>query len=116
MIKTIFTEADDKKFYLEIPDPNFSPERNKAVVEGSIKKYEAMRRKKGKEYTQDYAERSDAVVSYLKHNQNKPGYALDRYFDKKYLTYLRGDEIRRKLMEGLTILDPKGRNVTNHYI
>ncbi len=112
-----FSQADDNaKFRLEIPDANFSPQRNKAIIDMTIKKYDEMRKKKRHEYDSDYAERSDAVVSYLKHNIGKPGYALDRYFDTKYLAYLRGDEIRLKLMANMRILDPKGRDVTKNYI
>lgn len=112
----IFKPEDDKKFYLEIPDPNFSAERNKAVIEGTIIKYNQMRQKKAKEYTDDYAERADAVVSYLRHAEKKPGYRLDHYFEPKYLAFLRGEEIRRKLLANMRILDNSGRDVTNHWI
>jgi hypothetical protein len=115
-MKATFTEADDKRFYLEIPDPNFSPERNKAVIEGTIQKYNAMRKKKAKEYTSDYAERADAVVSYLRFAEKKPGYRMDHFFEPKYIAFLRGDEIRRKLMANMTILDNNGKDVTKHYI
>lgn len=107
---------DDKKFYLETPDPNFSPARNKAVIEGTIKKYNEMREKKKHAYDDAYAERADAVVSYLRTADKKPGYALEKFFEPKYLAYLRGEEIRKKLMAGMTILDKKGKDITNHYI
>ena len=59
-------ERDHAKYFLHIPDADFNPVRNQEIVENSIKKYEAMRRKKKHEYDEAYAERSDAVASYLK--------------------------------------------------
>ncbi len=112
----IFNEKDDKKFYLEIPDPNFSPDRNKAIIDMTIKKYEANRKKKLQELNDPYRERSDAVVSFLKTAEQKPGYDINRFFGRKMLAYLRGDEIRQKLMAGMTILDKNGKKVTKNFI
>lgn len=106
-----FKPEDDKKFYLEIPDANFSPERNKAVVRKSIKKYNAMQAKKGQQYKDAYGERSEAVISYLRMAEKKPGYDLLRYFDKSYLTFLRGDDIRRELMARMKLYNNKGELV-----
>lgn len=107
-MKQVFTKADDKKFYLEVPDANFSPQRNKAIIDMTIRKYRANRKKKAMEYVEPYRERAEAVISYLK---SKPGMALDKYFTPKYLAYLRGDEIRKELMAGMTILDNEGNEV-----
>lgn len=107
---------DDKKFYLEIPDPNFSPERNKAVIEETIRKHNAMIQKKKHEHDGAYAERADAVVSYLRTADKKPGYDMQRYFGKGYLAFLRGEEIRRKLMANMTILDKNGKDVTKNFL
>lgn len=116
-MKQIFTEKDDHdKFFLERGDPDFSPERNTAVVENSIKKYEAMRKKKAHEFDDAYRERADATVAYLRKAEANPGYGVDKYLGRKMLTYLRGDEIRRKLMENVRILDNNGRDVTKHYV
>jgi hypothetical protein len=61
-----------------------------------------MRAKKKHEFDDAYAERGDAVVSYLK--------AIDRggvssgllgYFGEKNIKMLRGDDIRAKLHEGI---------------
>ncbi len=113
----IFTEKDDyQKFFIELPEPGFSPERNKAVVEGTIKKHNAMIYKKKHEHDEAYGERADAVVSYLRHAEKKPGYLLKTYFGRQMLAYLRGEEIRKKLLANMRILDPKGRDVTHHYM
>jgi hypothetical protein len=110
-----FSELDDRKYYLHIPDANFSPARNKAIIKRSIQKQNEMIKKKGTEFRDAYMERSDAVVSYLRKAEKNPGYAIDRYFDKKYLTFLRGDDIRRELMSKMTIYDSSGKLVIPNF-
>lgn len=97
-------KKDRAKYYLHIPDKDFSPERNRQVVLNSIKKFEATREKKYKKLVEDYQERADAVVSYLRAVDRGKSNNLLHYFDKRYLTFLRGDEIRQKLMAGLTVI------------
>jgi len=100
-------KRDQKVFFLEKGDPDFSPERNKAVVERSIQRYELMRKKKKHEFDDKYAERADAVITYLKFADKKPGYRLDHFFTPKEIRTLRGDDIRAKIMEGLQIVRTK---------
>jgi hypothetical protein len=90
----------DKKFVLDIPDKGFSPQRNKQVIENSIRKYEAMRAEKMKAFGEGVAERSEAVTSFWHHiNQGKHN-DIDRYFGPKMLAKLRGadivDELRNR--------------------
>src|SRR5438552_3593470 len=85
---------EDKKFVPKTPDVGFSPERNKAIIENSIKEYEAMRAKKLKDRLTEYEERADAVVTYLKHLDRGQGESnMEKYFGKRNLAYLRGLEI-----------------------
>lgn len=95
----------DKKFYLEVPDPNFSPERNKAVVEKTIKAYDAMRLKKIKENRQALGERADAIATYFKVLRQGKHPHLKKFFSKKYLAYLRGDDIREELMSRINFVN-----------
>jgi hypothetical protein len=83
----------DKKFYLETPDPGFSPARNKAVVEESIRKFEAMRKKKYNQAIEQYRERADATVSFIRHVDRGGGNNLRKYFGNKMIAHLRGEEI-----------------------
>jgi len=90
----------DKKFYLHDPEPGFSPERNKAIVDKTIKKYEAMRALKRRLFNDQLLERTDAIASYLTsnegaHRERSP----ERYFGKRYLAYLRGEEIVDEIRE-----------------
>lgn len=92
---------EDKKFYIEKPDADFSPQHNREVVENSIKKYEAMQLKKWKETMDKNRERADAVVTYLKAIDKGATTRLDHFFSPKELSRLRGDDIRLELTERL---------------
>ncbi len=95
----------DKKFWPDKPDPGFSPEQNKQIVDKTIAKYEARRRAKQKKIGEQLAERADAIASYLAGGQGAhKGRSLERYFGRRYLAHLRGedivDEVRNRVMFG----------------
>ena len=88
----------DRKFWPDKPDPGFSPDRNKFVIESTIKKYEAMRAKKLKEFREGVAERAYAIASYLTSRYGAHSSTpIQRYFGKRYLAELRGQNIINKL-------------------
>lgn len=80
----------DHKFIVDKPDDGFSPERNRAVIEYTIRKAEEMVIKKRKEYRDQLAERVDAVATYLTSDKMATS-PITHYFSKKYLAYLRGE-------------------------
>lgn len=88
---------DYKKWYKETPEVGFSPNRNKAVIEESIRKAEAMRLRKGKDYIEQIRERSDAVVSYLKRVSMGMEKSVEAYFGRSELARLRGEKIVQEM-------------------
>ena len=93
----------DRKWWPDKPDVDFSPSRNKAIIEGTIKQYEADRAKKMAEFKEGLAERTDATTSYLTGrygiHRSTP---VERYFGKRYLAYLRGQDIIGELKMRMT--------------
>lgn len=97
----------DFKFLQEKPngDANFSIARNRAVIEKSIKKNEALMRAKQRAYDNALAERTDAATSFLqalvrgKFNASDPHTAAMKYFGRKELARLRGEEIKQLMLE-----------------
>jgi hypothetical protein len=84
----------DKKFYMINPDPGFSPERNRAIINGTIEKNNLKRKKKIDHYVDTVRERSEAVTSYLFSSKGaQGGHTVDKYFGKQVLAYLRGQKI-----------------------
>jgi len=92
----------DRKFWPKEPEPGFSPERNRLTIDKSIEKYEAMRKKKMDLFTDSLKERTDALASYLAGSEGvQKGRSLERYFGKRYLAHLRGEDITDELRERL---------------
>ena len=88
---------DYRRFYKEEGDEGFSPKRNKAIVDRTIKKHEIMRKKKDAEFTDKLRERTDAVAGYFKHLAGGKNTPLERYFGRKTLTHLQGRKIVAKI-------------------
>lgn len=97
MKKTKVVRKDYEKFYALEPEPNFSPERNKRVIDGSIKKYEAKRRQEIKRFREGVGERSEMVASYLKSSAVESNKPIDKYLGKTIMARLRGEQIVDKL-------------------
>jgi len=99
-------QQQDFKYMYEKPegDIGFSPERNRQVVANVIKKTKAHEAQLKKEYMENVEERVDASVSFLKalargkYNSSDPHTAAMKYFGRRELARLRGEEIRRELM------------------
>jgi len=78
-------------------DPDFSPARNRAVVEKTIKKMDKMQKEKLKDYTNQIRDRSSAVASFFKHVNNGKHNNILKYFGKRELARLRGEDIANQL-------------------
>lgn len=89
----------DRKFYLDTPDADFSPERNKSVIEDVIKKTDEYRKSQQRDHTEKVRERASAVATYLttKRGGAQSGVSIESYLGKKTLAYLRGEQIINKL-------------------
>jgi len=86
-------KRDHRKFFKEKGDIGFSPKRNKTVVDGTIKKYEAMRKQRSKQYGEQVRDRADAVATYLKHLAYGKSTTVEKYFGRKELARLQGKKI-----------------------
>lgn len=78
-------------------DATFSPAHNRAVVDRTIMKYEAMVESRKRAYTEQVAERSDAIVSYLRSNAANAGKPIEQYISEKELARLRGERRVEKI-------------------
>ena len=85
-------KRDYNKFYIENPK-DFSPEKNKYIVEKTIKKYEQKKIQSYKKFTNELRERTHAIACYLKHLNSGKSTKLEKYFGVKELTRLRGQEV-----------------------
>lgn len=90
-------QPEDKKFYITKPDKNFNPDRNRKIVEETIKKYEKMRLQKHHDYIDRIRERSDAVASYFRSRMADSNNPIDKYLGRKNLAYLQGRKILQRI-------------------
>lgn len=83
----------DERFWPNEPEPGFNPERNRQVIEGTIKKYEQKRARQMGNFVDNLRERTDAVASFFKKKDWGYSGGVRRYFGKRYLAKLRGEDI-----------------------
>ena len=83
-------KKEDWKYIPEKAEEGFDPERNKRIIDSTIKKYEKIRAQKIKTWREGVAERSDALAQYF----TSPKFSstpFGKYFGKKWMAYLRGE-------------------------
>lgn len=102
-MKTSDLHKSDYQFILAKPDPDFNPDRNKYIIDQTIKKTQE-RMKKGYDSWRDkVGERVSAASTYLKYlNEHNSDMSAEKFFGKQYLAYLRGDDVRNMLMAKLS--------------
>jgi hypothetical protein len=89
-------KLDYQNWFVEGGEAGFSPDRNKFVVEESIKKHNAMRMAKRKAYIEGLAERVDAVRTWAK-SLTGSHMPAEKYFGRRQLAYLQGQKILQTL-------------------
>jgi hypothetical protein len=83
--------------YGVLPDPDFSAERNRQVIERTIAKAEKQRLEKFKIWNEQMRDRADATAMFLKHVDRGKDNNIVKYFGRKELGRLRGEDILTQL-------------------
>ena len=94
-------KRDVALFFKEEGDENFNPERNKAIIAETIRKNMENQKRVLKQEEDNLIERTDAVATYLKSRIAEGSSAVEKYFGKRYLAYLRGMKIVNTLKSRL---------------
>ena len=91
----------DYKYLEQNPegDADFSPERNVEVIANIIKKTDKMRRQKSREFQTGLRERNEATAQYLKALEGGASTNAEKYFGRRELARLRGEEVLNKLKD-----------------
>lgn len=90
---------EDYRFYVDKPDPNFSPERNKAIIQETIVNTTKFFKTKNKAIQDSLGERVDILASYANHtlagkNETK---TLEQYLGRHLYTQIVGEKILQKV-------------------
>lgn len=87
-------------------DPGFDPEHNRRVIAEVDAWNDEMDRQRERDHKSKLAERTTAVAQYFKNvSQGKGVPTVEQYFGRKYLAYLRGEEIVRQLKANPIIVE-----------
>jgi|SRR3990167_362993 len=98
--KPDYVSPEDYKYLEQNPygDADFDPKHNERVIKEVNDWNDRMDRKRDRDYTEKTKERTNAVVKYLKQISDGKGVtSVEKYFGKRYLAHLRGQEIVSKL-------------------
>jgi len=97
----------DWKYMEQLPygDPDFSEEHNKRVIAEVDAWNDEQDRKRSRDFSEKTLERTSAVAQYLKSVSEGAESSTDKYFGKRYLAYLRGQEIVKKLKENPALIE-----------
>ena len=91
-------EKVDLPFVNVDPDPDFDPKHNEEVVRRTIEWTEKMAATKQRDYQDGLRERTSAFAQYVdSFNKGNTNTNMEKYFGKKYLTYLRGQQVINKI-------------------
>ena len=97
-MKTVKIDKSDWGYVNVDPDPDFDPEHNRRVVDEALKKARLYRDNSLKAFREKTKERVVATAKYIDALQGDKVKSAESYFGKKYLTHLRGREIRDRIM------------------
>lgn len=89
---------EDWKYVPVDPDPNFDADRNRRIIERTMKKAEKRQKEKLKESEAATRSRTSAIATYLKSiQQGGKSSDISKYFGRKELARLRGESVLKEL-------------------
>ena len=99
MKKKTVISPDDYMYMEQDPegDADFNEERNRMVIAETIKKGKLWHAKQSRDYEQKTKERTEAVAAYLKNVTQGGVNDIGKYFGRREMARLRGEEILSKL-------------------
>lgn len=86
-------KKDYRNWFDEKADASFVARHNKDVIDEVIKDTERVSKMKSKQFEDKLRERTDAVATYFKSVAAGKEINVDKYFGKKNLAHLRGQQI-----------------------
>lgn len=100
---------NEYKRNLHVPDPDFNPARNKAIIEQTEKEADAYHKSIGKAYDEALGERFEVVAHYGNARLNRGSTkSIKEYLGDKLYTQLVGERLLEKIRVAKTV-DRLGR-------
>lgn len=86
-------KRDVALYFVEDGEVGFNPAHNKWVIEHTIQKAKLNKKKRANQYNEQLRERADAVATYVKSRAAEGSTPVEKYFGKRWMSYLRGEKI-----------------------
>lgn len=103
-------QPEDAKFYVHKPDSSFSPERNKAIINETIKETEAYFRGIGKAITDNLGTRIEIMTAFGDYKLNRSGEKnIKEYLGKELYGKIVGERILEKIRVAQSVERLTGR-------
>lgn len=91
-------QQEDYKYFIEKPDPKFSPARNKAIINETIRDTEKYFRNLGKVLDDNILNRIDIMATFAEYKLNRNGEkSFKDYAGKRLHSELVGEKILSKI-------------------
>lgn len=90
-------QPEDYKYYVSNPDPSFSPRKNQAVIQETIKETEEFFKGQGKVLSDNILNRIDILNSYGRYRFNKGVKSFEEYAGRHLIQELIGEKILSKV-------------------
>lgn len=90
--------SDNYRYYVEKPDPDFSPEHNYAVIQQTIDEYEQMRNGLTDKTKAASEDRADILASFAKYKLDQGGEKkVEEWLGKQRINELYGEALLEKI-------------------
>jgi hypothetical protein len=100
---TKLIQPDDYKYFVEKPDSSFSPKRNQAIINETIRETEKYFREIGQVIDDNLGNRLEVVGSYGRYRFNKGTKTFKAYVGDRFYTELIGEKILQKVRVADTV-------------
>ena len=94
----------DYKYVPKDPEKGFDAMRNAQIINEVIEDTDKMVVQRQREFEGHLKERTEAVANFLKNIERGGEDNINKYFGKKEIARLRGEEILRRIQQGLSII------------
>ncbi len=94
----VIIAPEDKRFYVQKPDPSFNPTRNKQVIEETIRETTQFFTTINKAFSDEVSRRAEIVSDYGNYRLNMGGEkTAEQYLGKRLMSELIGEKILSKV-------------------
>lgn len=109
-------KPEDYRYIVKNPDPSFSPTRNKAIINETVRDTEKFFTEIVEKLDDEMGERIDILATYGTYRFNRGEKSFDKYAGKKLVARLVGEKILERVRVMETVNRLNGNNKFKNFI